>query len=62
MLLVLDNFEQVIDAAPSVDALLLALPEPGGPDEQPQRAAHLGRAGVPGSAARPAGSRRTSRR
>ncbi len=31
------------------------LPEPRNPDQQPKRAAGVGRAGVPGSAARPAG-------
>ena len=42
--------------------LLAALPEPGGPGEQPQHPPRLRRAGVPGAAARPAGSGAPARR
>ena len=50
MLLVLDNFEQVLAAAPDVAALLAACPSRPGPGHQPDRAAAAGRAGA---AARP---------
>ncbi len=57
MLLVLDNFEQVISAASRGLGPAGGGAEPHRAGEQPQRPAHLRRAGVPGSTARPAGSR-----
>ena len=54
LLLVLDNFEQVVSAAPLVAELLAGSPGPEGPRHQPGRAAPLGRADLRGAAARPA--------
>ena len=54
-LLVLDNFEQVLGRGAIGERAPRRLPEPRDPDQQPKRAAGLRRAGVPGSAARPAG-------
>ncbi len=65
LLLVLDNFEQVSDAAPQIGELLTRLPEARGAGHQPLAAACLRRAGVPGAAAgaaRPAATCRTWRR
>jgi hypothetical protein len=42
LLLVLDNFEQVLAAAPSVIDLLVALPVPQSPGDQPGRATRVG--------------------
>ena len=49
-LLVIDNFEQVSDAAPLVQELLDACPGAAGTGDEPRRAPHLRRAGVPGAA------------
>ena len=50
-LLILDNLEQVVDAAGDLDALLARCPGRGDPGDQPHGAGAAGRAGVPGAAA-----------
>ena len=57
-LLVIDNFEQVSDAAPLVQELLDACPGAPGAGDEPPRAPHLRRAGVPRAAAAAADARR----
>ena len=49
-LLVLDNFEHVVAAAPGVAALLAHAPRLAGAGNQPHAAACPGRAGIPGGA------------
>ena len=51
LLLVLDNFEQVLEAAPLVGRAAGRVPRPQGAGDQPRPAAGLRRAGVPGAAA-----------
>ena len=50
MLLLLDNLEQVIEAAPELSALLRALPQPHAACHKPGAPAHPGRDRVPGPA------------
>ena len=52
LLLVLDNFEQVVAAAPLVGTLLARRPPPEGAGDQPHGAARVWRAGVCRAAAR----------
>ena len=53
-----DNFEQVVEAAPELAALLAACPNLDAARHEPRAAARHGRAGVPGAAARRRGGRR----
>ena len=58
VLIVLDNFEQIVDAAPVLVAALHARTDRELPRDQPHRAAHPRRAGLRGAAADDAGARR----
>ncbi len=55
LLLLLDNFEHVIDAAAEVSALLAACPHRRRAGDEPRAAAPPGRAGLPGAGARRGG-------
>ena len=57
LLLLLDNLEQVIEAAPELSALLAGLPQPDAPRHEPRAPARRGRGRVPGPAARRARGR-----
>ena len=61
-LLLMDNFEQVSDAAALVQGTAGRLSRAQGAGDQPPRAAHLRRAGVPGPAAAASGARRARSR
>ena len=53
MLIVLDNFEQLVEAAPTLVRLYSLAPTVDVPGDQPGRAAHPRRAGLRGAALRP---------
>ena len=57
LLLLLDNLEQVIEAAPELSSLLAGLPQPHPPRHEPRAPARAGRGRVPGAPLAAAGGR-----